>query len=155
MKEVWSQCQKTKVPKDNYELDKMVCDGSNAKIFLIGDMNSLLVEFNGGVWSAKFSDEIVRIKTYNKIGNLPEFSGGFCWNPLYKIENSELLDWAMEESEGYGLDLQHYVLVTQDSIADILSLFPPAITVRRLEEEGYSEVRTIESEGHNPFPDLS
>jgi hypothetical protein len=50
---------------------------------------------------------------------------------LYKIENSDFLNWAAMES--YNLyqnyDLQHFCIVTEDDVVDILSSVEPKIVV--------------------------
>jgi hypothetical protein len=49
--------------------------------------------------------------------------------PLFKIENSDYLKWIEEESEGLyeGWGLQHFCIITDDEIFDIISTYEPDI----------------------------
>ena len=154
MKELWIKYKESEIPNDKYELTEiaLTCDG--VKIVLRGHKNILIVT-HIAIHSLKLSDEGIRIRTYHEIEEIQGYRNDFYGHPMYEVSNSEFFEWAMKESAGFGYDLKHYVLMTQNDIVDLLVTFPPEITVRKLEEEGCSRVKTIGSEHYDPFSDLS
>jgi len=52
--------------------------------------------------------------------------------PLFKVKNSNYLKWFHKESNNiYELDtVEHYVFITSDDVVEILSKYPPKITIR-------------------------
>ena len=137
VKEIWKEYKADEIPKDKYEVDSIAQVWGDTKILLYGFENILLAEF-GFVKSIRSSDEGVRIETYHEVVEIQEYRKDFFGHPMYKVENSEFFNWAMKDSVGFAFNLHHYAFVTQESIVDVLSGFPPKITVKKL-EEGHSE----------------
>lgn len=52
---------------------------------------------------------------------------------LYKVENSEFLDWAIKEGCGFYSkeDLTHFCIVTENDVVDILAMGEPLIFMRK------------------------
>lgn len=94
------------------------------------DMSVSLL-FEGYVPAYVYSDESIRMATYTPVQEKNNDRYYFRKWFLYKIENSDFMKWAMEESyglyENYGY--QHFCIVTADEVVDILSTVEPTIRV--------------------------
>ncbi|WP_375180209.1 hypothetical protein [Enterococcus rotai] len=82
----------------------------------------------GFVDSLRITDEGRRIRTYNEIESIQKYRENFIGNPLYKVEQSEYFEWIKKESAGFSTDLEHYAIITENDLIDVLSTFPPTIT---------------------------
>ncbi|WYJ99804.1 hypothetical protein A5821_000881 [Enterococcus sp. 7F3_DIV0205] len=127
MLEKWREYNQTDVPKDTYEVSEVVQNSEGTVIKLMGEKNNMNITF-GFVDSLRITDEGRRIQTYNEIESIQKYRENFIGNPLYKVEQSEYVAWIKKESAGFCADVDHYVIITENDLIDILSTFPPTIT---------------------------
>ncbi|WP_429954937.1 hypothetical protein [Enterococcus sp. AZ192] len=127
MLEKWHEYNQSDVPIDNYEVSEVVQNSEGTVIKLIGEKNNMNITF-GFVDSLRITDEGRRIRTYNEIESIQKYRENFIGNPLYKVEQSEYVEWIKKESAGFCEDVDHYVIITENDLIDILSTFPPTIT---------------------------
>lgn len=113
---------------DYYEIESIIHNREGLCIVLSGDNNTLDIRF-GAVGSYCITDEGNRIESYNLIDEIQNFrKNDFFCNPLYSVsKNSRFLNWLNQESCGFSENLEHYCIITMNSIVDIASAFPPKI----------------------------
>lgn len=87
--------------------------------------------FEGNVPMYVYSDEGIRMASYAPVQEKNNDKYYFRKWFLYKIENSDFIKWSIQESCGlceiYGL--QHFCIVTQNEVVDILSSVEPTIKI--------------------------
>ena len=101
------------------------------KFELINDNGQkILIFFEGGVLSYRVSDEGRRIKTINFLGE--NYSNLLLSNNILMIsDDSDYLCWFNQET--YDMfskhNIHHYLIMTRNEIADVLSVHSPDIKV--------------------------
>jgi len=133
MKEIWNRYDESNIPNDNYEVAEVKVNSEGTKVILIGIKNTVTVKFST-IDSLRITDEGKRIKTYHDAKGIQEYRKDFYGNPVFKVENSEYVEWIVEESAGFYTDMQHYAIVTINDIVDILDTFPPEFTIEEFTE---------------------
>ncbi len=90
------------------------------------------VLFYGFVPIYLYSVEGIRMATWASIQEKEHDRFYFQKWFLYRIENSDFLDWAIKEGCGFYKkeEFMHYCIVTQDDVVDILANCEPVIVVR-------------------------
>ncbi|WP_314065420.1 hypothetical protein [uncultured Vagococcus sp.] len=104
-------------------------DGTTIK--LLGDEQNLEIYVNF-VDSICMTDEGRRIETYDSMEELQVYREKFYGNPIYEKSTSKYIDWLKKESLGFMGEVTHYMIVTRDDMIDIISSFPPQITVHEI-----------------------
>lgn len=127
MLEKWHEYNQTDVPIDTYEVSEVIQNSEGTVIKLMGEKNNMDITF-GFVDSLRITDEGRRIRTYNENESIQKYRENFIGNPLYKVEQSEYFEWIKKESAGFSTDLEHYAIITENDLIDVLSTFPPTIT---------------------------
>jgi hypothetical protein len=90
--------------------------------------------FNDGVLSMRFSDEGHRSElndfTFSDPLNPTSSERGVLW-PLYKMEDSEFLDWYISKDlgPGFGSEITDFVFVDQENVLEVLSSYDPVVTI--------------------------
>ena len=98
------------------------------------DDKTINVLFAGMVPIYMRSEEGIRVLSWSTVQEKNKDKSYFSKWPIYKIENSCLIKWALMESCGFYSEesLMHYCIVTEQEIIDILSMCVPIITVELL-----------------------
>lgn len=104
----------------------------NGTVFKVECENQFVnLIFDGFIPIYVYSDEGIRMATYMPVQEKNNDRYYFKKWFLYKIENSDFLKWAMaecynlHENRGY----EHFCIVTENEVVDILSSFEPKIIV--------------------------
>jgi len=119
--------------EETYYVTSIVQDLDGTKIILDNEKDVFEVFFDGFIPIVRITDEGIRMRTWGEVQKKYEnkkfFNGWF----LYKVEDSELVKWALEESCGCYEEEQliHYCIVTGEDLIDILSSFEPKISVSK------------------------
>ncbi len=95
------------------------------------DKKKLTVNFEGGVLSYKNTDEGSLLGMLHYLDQ--HYGADFYSNwTLFEVENSEYIDWFLRESSGiYSKEkIKHYVFLTSDDVIEILSTYPPKVTLQ-------------------------
>jgi hypothetical protein len=112
----------------------MFLDGKDGVILEFSDENcerKVVVNFEGGVLSYRNTDEGSLLETLNYLDQ--HYGTDFYSNwSLFKVKNSEYLNWFHKESCGIyeSEEVEHYVFLTPNDVIEILSISPPSITVK-------------------------
>lgn len=129
MLERWYEYDDSNIPIDTYEVSEIVQNSEGTIIKLVGKENNIDVIF-GFVDSLRITDEGRRIRTYNEVAGIQKYRENFVGNPIYKVEQSKYVEWIEKESAGFCGDVEHYVIITENDLIDIISTFPPAFEKR-------------------------
>ncbi|MBO0466622.1 hypothetical protein JZO73_03640 [Enterococcus plantarum] len=129
MLERWYEYDDSNIPIDTYEVSEIVQNLEGTIIKLVGKENNIDVIF-GFVDSLRITDEGRRIRTYNEVAGIQKYRENFVGNPIYKVEQSKYVEWIEKESGGFCGDVEHYVIITENDLIDIISTFPPAFEKR-------------------------
>ena len=91
----------------------------------------ITVSFSGIVPIYVYSEEGIRMMSWSIVQEKNKDRFYFAKWPIYKVENSCLIRWALLESCGFYSEdaLTHYCIVTDQEIVDIISMCEPKITV--------------------------
>ena len=103
--------------------------GTNFLVECENQFISLL--FEGFIPIYVYSDEGIRMATYMPVQDKNNDKYYFTKWFLYKIEDSDFMKWAIQESCGFyeKNELQHFCIVTSTEVVDILSFVEPTIKV--------------------------
>lgn len=133
MKEVWKKWLPIELTRDMYKACySEVTDIDGIEIDLVfNDTGDLLkIKFENSVLAYQNVDEGKRIKMLNYLSDnyAKEFYAEWT---LFIVENSSYLKWFHDESMGIYKDenVCHYVLLTENDVVDILSVFEPCVTI--------------------------
>lgn len=132
MQEKWKNVNLKKELFDSYEILEITQNMDGTIIKLLGDKHNLDIHFNF-VDSICMTDEGRRIETYNSMEELQAYREEFYGNPIYENSESKYIDWLKKESLGFVGEIIHYMIVTRDDMIDIISSFPPQITVHEVD----------------------
>ena len=128
--EEWRKWEVENVPKGEYEIMKIVQDIDGTRIEMEDDVNTIQVIY-GFVLGIRIFDEGTRLKTIMETQHKHSDRGFFVNWPFYKVEDSELKKWIVEES--YKIyehhECMHIAIVTPNDVVDILSTYEPTIIV--------------------------
>lgn len=134
--EEWIRYNPLDIENGDFLVTSVVQDLDGTKILLKNKENNVEVFFDGFIPLVRVTDEGLRTRTGGEV-QIKYGSDFFMGWFLYKVENSKLTEWAIEESV-WGFykkeDLVHYCIVTRDDFIDILSSFEPTITVMKCEK---------------------
>ena len=131
MSEKWEVYREDIIPKGYYEVTNISQNGDGTKINLESEKYAIKIVFNF-VDSFRATDEGRRIRTYHEIKEIQEYRNEFIGYPLYVVEDSEYEAWVVLESAGFSTDSTHYAVMTIDDIVDVVSPFPPEVTVEEI-----------------------
>ena len=109
-----------------------ICEDEDALRFVVNCGESVItVSFFGIVPAYMFSEEGMRMMSWSIAQEKNKDRFYFTKWPIYKVENSCMIHWALMESCGYYSEdaLTHYCIVTDQEIVDIISMCEPRITV--------------------------
>lgn len=126
MQENWFVYGEKEISIDCYEVIEIIQNSDGTRIKLDGEKHHIEIEF-GFVDSLRTTDEGRRIRTYNEIDAIQTYRENFIGYPLYKVENSEYIQWIEKESAGFCIGVSHYTVMTENDIVDVISSFPPKI----------------------------
>ncbi|ASS89275.1 hypothetical protein ACTHHL_06005 [Aeribacillus composti] len=112
----------------------MLLDGKDGVILEFSDENGekkVVVNFKEGVLSYRNTDEGSLLETLNYLDQYYGTDFYSDWS-LFKVKNSEYLKWFHKESCGIyeSREVEHYVFLTSNDVIEILSIYPPSITVK-------------------------
>lgn len=107
-------------------------DGDELSFSVYCEECILTVSFSGAVPVYLCSEEGMRMMSWATAQEKNKDKFYFTKWPVYKVENSCMVDWVFMESCGfYSADtLTHYCIVTDQEIVDIISMCEPKITVK-------------------------
>lgn len=104
-------------------------DNESIKFVICCDRRTIELLFVGIVPVYMRSEEGIRMLSWSIVQEKNKDKAYFQKWPIYKVENSCLIKWALTESCGLYSDnsLTHYCIVTDQEIIDILSMCEPII----------------------------
>jgi hypothetical protein len=138
MNEQWTQWKPIDGIAPGYNLESITDGIPGLFIRLHENMNKkkgLLVSFTYSAEAYRITDESFRGETFlalsQQYGN-PFFSE---W-ALFKVKNSEYVQWLSRESSGITntWNFIHFVFLTQDSMLDVVTTYEPTITAWDLDK---------------------
>ncbi len=126
--EKWVPREGMPIPSD---IKSVVLDDEGLVVTMADETKKkkLTFSFEGTVYSYRFTDESCFLKTlhYLKENYDDDFVHG---TTLYKVENSNYLESFKEESYGAYDNVKHYVFYTADDVLEVLSPYPPKVTLK-------------------------
>lgn len=133
--QIWKKWEPIKnLPSEFYKISLIDdIDGLNLHFEARSKKTRFKVFFDKGVLSYRNTDEGSLLQTIGfftkKYGK--EFLGK---TSLFEIEGSSYIEWFLEESSGiYSKnEIKHYVFFTPNDIIEVLSLYPPKVTIEKL-----------------------
>jgi len=134
MHENWIKLDVPKSEKSEFIVTSVIHDLKGTKITLDDEKNVVELFWNGQTPILRSSDEGIRLRTSGEVQRKYNDKTFFRNCYLYRVENSKLLDWAVEESCGlYEKEkLNHYCVVTSVYLVDVIAGFEPEIVVKPL-----------------------
>lgn len=84
----------------------------------------------GSIYTYRFTDEGCFLKSLYYLTK--QYGESFIQSTsLFKVENSNYLQWFKEESyDAWGVEnFEHYVIYTQNDVLEVLSPYPPKIII--------------------------
>lgn len=127
--ENWLKIYQDSAPGGQYIVTSFLQDTEGVKIVLDDERYVVEVIFDGVPLLIRSSPEGLRMRTWGEVQLRYQDKFFFRNWFFYKVESSELLEWAMEESCGFYSEvrLTHYCIVTSEEVIDILASFEPLI----------------------------
>lgn len=94
------------------------------------DEKKILIQFDGMVLTYRNTDEGSLLKTLDFLDQHYGHDFYSSW-PLFKVKNSEYLNWFLKESSGiYELgEIEHYVFITPNDVVEVLSTYAPSVFI--------------------------
>jgi hypothetical protein len=137
MTEQWVQWKPLEGLEKRYSIECISDDKNGFRITLSGsDQNTkkVIITFKNSVYAYRNTEEGLRIQIINELDK--KYGDKFYveWT-FFKVINSSYLQWLSGESDTVAdyLCLQHFSLLTADSIVDVLNHAEPTVTF--LDEE--------------------
>ncbi|MCM1259108.1 MAG: hypothetical protein NC307_14830 [Roseburia sp.] len=129
--EEWIKIKKYGVPDGEFMITSFVQDIEGVKIVLEDDKCIVKILFDGIPVLLRNTVEGLRMRTWGEVQSKYQDKNFFRYNFLYKVENSDLINWCVEESCGFyeNNQLMHFCIVTSEEMIDIISTFEPVIEV--------------------------
>jgi len=130
-KERWSRWLPLNNLAKNYYLDSISDDIQELK-FVLSEANNekrkLHITFDNSVYSYRTNYETFRLKLIYNLDKLYGSEFFINW-PLFKIHNSEYLQWFSKQSHGKidSLPLTHFAILSVESFIDILAEREPKV----------------------------
>ena len=91
----------------------------------------IVIKFEDGVLSYRNTDEGSLLK---KLNYLDQRYGTdfYCEWTLFKVKNSEYINWFLEESFGIYKpnQVEHYVFLTPNDVIEILTTYTPSVVIK-------------------------
>jgi len=146
--EKWKEEFAEIIPIDDYTVTLIHGEEDGLCIKLTGKKYTVCLDF-GYVYATRILDEgIVQAGVYpeNEVKNIKSSK---YKNVLYKVHEGVFLKDVIKMSDGYLIEneLNHYVIITQNSNIDIVSGYEPDIVVTSIKQKKNS---SIEREYYNP-----
>ncbi|WP_137662750.1 hypothetical protein [Enterococcus hulanensis] len=133
MKEIWERWTPIELDKNMYKASYVqLIDFEGLEIHLVfNDTENLLnIKFVHPVLAYQNIDEGRRLKTLEYLSENYDSQFFTDWT-LFEVKNSSYLTWFHTESFGINEDEKvfHYVILTENDVVDILSLYKPRIEI--------------------------
>lgn len=137
--EKWIRIEEDKMPEGSKASNFVVMDfihnaDDGTKVKLEDEDYIFEIKFDGVPIMSRIADEVTRMRSWYKVQTKYDDEKFFVGHFFYRVEDSKLVDWLVEESEGvnrkYGMT--HYCVITADDIIDIVATFPPEIKVYKI-----------------------
>ncbi|MCL2336952.1 MAG: hypothetical protein FWC60_05990 [Firmicutes bacterium] len=127
VQEDWIKWNPFNMPEGSYIVTSFSQDENGVKITLDDENNVVELFFDGVPSIIRISVEGIRMRTWGEVQQKYCNKGFFRNWFLFKVENSKLSKWAVEESCGFYeiKQLTHYCIVTSEELIDILATFEP------------------------------
>lgn len=132
MKEQWIEYKENDIPKGIYEVVQVLQDAEGTKIQLESNGCKVIIIFEFAD-AIRICDEGRRIKTYNECEEIQNYRKNFFGHPIYMVYHSEFSNWVIEESLGIYSNLNHYAIITQNDLIDVLSEQSPEIKINYIQ----------------------
>lgn len=132
MQEVWKKWNPIDDDLGKMYLEELVKIKGTMNLLLRSEVRNIALKFlfDGEILSFCCSDEGRRLKTINDLDQ--KYGTDFYTNQNYFIiENSEYVNKFNKETYDIYKNYQitHYVFLLSDDVIDILSAFPPSVTI--------------------------
>lgn len=129
--EEWIKIKKYGIPEGEFVVTSFVQDIEGVKIVLEDDRHTVKILFDGIPVLLRNTIEGMRMRTWGEVQSKYQDKNFFRDNFLYKVENSGLINWCVEESCGFyeSNQLIHFCIVTSEEMIDIISTFEPIVEV--------------------------
>jgi len=95
--------------------------------------NKVIIKFNGALYTYRYTAERCFLKTLDYLSK--NYQSSFIHGTtLFKVKNSQYLDWFKKESYDVwnSEEFKHYVVYTQEDVIEVLSPYPPEIEVKNI-----------------------
>jgi len=111
--EEWIKIEQYRIPDGEYIVTSFVQNIEGVKIVLEDDIYLVKIIFDGIPVLLRDTVEGIRMRTWGEVQFKYEDKGFFRCNFLFKIENSSLINWCVEESCGFykANQLMHFCIV--------------------------------------------
>lgn len=128
--ESWKEVFVGKIPKQFYQMQMVNGEKQGLMIELSSSHVCVMIKF-GMVQAVRMLDEgIVQSSLYSD-EEIKKYKNNNFQNVIYEVKEGEFGKQINEISDGLGeiLNLKHYVIITQNYIADIVTEWEPTIEV--------------------------
>ena len=129
--ETWNKEGQTLITPGQYVIVELVQNIKGLSVVLENDEYILEVFFDGIPVLIQNSIEGIRMRTWATIQDINGDKEFFRNWFLFKVFNSKLIEWIVDESCGFYSkeSLNHYSIVTGEELVDIVATFKPIIKV--------------------------
>lgn len=104
-----------------FSLDMLVDRGGVLQLHLCRREERVLISFNSYL-SYRKSDEGDVLKTLEEIDSVSKLGG-----MLYEVENSDYLQWFLDQSYGIRSDAKQYLVLTSNDVVEVICLENPDV----------------------------
>ena len=131
--EEWIKCDVAK-SDTSFIVTSLIQGFDSTRIILDDEKKIVEIIFEGYPPVLRSTDEGIRMRTWNEVQEKYKDKAYFRGCFLYYVQNSKLIEWAVEESCGfYEKDrLKHYCVVTSTDLIDVLTGVEPKIVVKEV-----------------------
>lgn len=134
LQEEWVKLNEDKIPAGEYIVTNFIQNSEGVKISLDDEKVAVEIYFDGNPLLIREAMEGIRIRTWAEIQSKYNDKSFFRDHFFFEVNNSLLIDWAIEEGCGfYEKDkIKHYCIVTSEELIDILAEFEPSVNVSKM-----------------------
>ncbi len=134
MQEEWAKLNQYGIPEGQFIVSVFLQNSEGTKIVLEDGRTMVEVFFDGIPVLVRNSVANIRMRTWSEVQLKCQDKLIFRNTFFFKVRNSILTKWVIEESCGFydESQLKHYCIVTGEEVIDILATFEPTVKVTNL-----------------------
>ena len=128
--EVWKEIFKNIIPSDKYDASIINSNVDGLKVMLTNDVYNIKLDF-GIVSAVRMIDEGILLNGVYAEAQIEKYKKNNFSNVIYKICDGEFANFIKNSSGGLYeyLGMQHYIIVTLNSLIEVISQWKPSIEV--------------------------